>query len=76
MALKVSVKHPDFPDGMEFHVAALGSFKNGKSQTLTAEQEETYYSMTGRTVKEGLADSTGFTVEGTAEYKRKEGGES
>jgi len=50
-------------------VQGLGLLKNGKSVTLTEDQEQEYAALHGMTVREGLKDDENFTIEGTAEAK-------
>jgi hypothetical protein len=65
--LEVTYWNPNFPDGKVFSVVGLGSFKNGETVELSAEQERRFLEITGRRVREGLGDD--FVVSGTSSIK-------
>jgi hypothetical protein len=72
MALKVTVTNSDFPDDHEFEVRGLGLFTNGKSRSVTEEEEAAYVALNGVSVRDGTKESEYLKVEGTAEVKAPE----
>jgi hypothetical protein len=69
VALKVTLNNPAYGKDEVAAVQGLGLLKNGKAVTLTEAQEQEYFSLHGKTVKEGLKDDENFSVDGTAEFK-------
>lgn len=67
MALKITYDNPDFPKGHEFEIRGLGVLENGKSVTLTEEQEENFAAETGQTLGEALEGNEAFKVDETKE---------
>jgi hypothetical protein len=51
MAYKLEVDHPEFPEGTEFDCDGI-LVENGKSVTLTADDELAFIARWGKTVKE------------------------
>jgi hypothetical protein len=72
MALKVTVENAAFPKDHEFEVRGLGLFVNGKTRTITEEEEQTFVSLNGESVKDATKDSEYIKVEGTSEVKVSE----
>ena len=71
MAYKLDVKHPDYPDGMEFDLDGIAA-KNGESVTVTEEMEAAFLSRVGKTVKEIYGHSEIVKLSGTSELSPKE----
>lgn len=69
MALKVQMKHPSQGPDAEFAIPGLGMVKNGDTVTMTAEQEEMAFAMTGMHIKDYFKDNEMVTVSGTSEAK-------
>jgi hypothetical protein len=72
MALKVTVTNSDFPEDYEFEVRGLGLFTNGKSRSVTEDEEAAYIGLNGVSVRDGTKGSENIKVEGTAEVKAPE----
>ena len=69
MSLKVTYNHPDFEKGHEFEVRGLGILKNGQPKTLSEEEEATFVSVHGESVRDHFKGNEAYKVEGTTEVK-------
>ena len=69
MAIKVQIKHPSLGPDVEFAIPGAGMVKNGDTVTLTEEQEQMAFAITGMHIKDYFKDDEMVTVSGTTEAK-------
>jgi hypothetical protein len=72
MALKLTYDNPSYPKDEEIEVHGLGLVKNGRSVELTEDQEKSFVSVYGESVRDATKDDENVKVEGTALLGAKE----
>lgn len=50
--LTLTISNPAYPPGKVFSINGLGAFENGVPTEITIEQEETFFTTTGKRVQE------------------------
>lgn len=50
--LTLTISNPAYPPGKVFSINGLGAFENGVPTEITIEQEETFFSITGKRVQD------------------------
>lgn len=65
--MQLAIKHPHFPEGMEFGISGLGVLKNfGEALEVDEDTAKAYLARTGKTVEEMFGDKEHFSIDGKA----------
>lgn len=72
MSLKLTYTHPSFDKDEEFELTGIGLVQNGKTRTLSEDEERAAVARLGMPVKEAFKGNEQVKIEGTSEVKVSE----